>query len=82
MTIRSIVTEDGVRKFEGDRVFNYYDMVWGVIDRIDEDGWFRFTSPERTCSLNGQRVATYDPRQGWRANSREIDRLEREGEWT
>jgi len=32
----TIRTADGFDVHEGDRVFNYYDGKWGVIERIDE----------------------------------------------
>jgi hypothetical protein len=35
MDARKIVTEDGKEVGVGDRVFNYYDGVWGVITKID-----------------------------------------------
>jgi hypothetical protein len=31
-----IITEDGKEVGLGDRVFNYYDGVWGTITKIDE----------------------------------------------
>jgi hypothetical protein len=56
------VTEDGVDVREGDRVYNYYDMVPGTIGRPAFDGeWFEFHSEDPHKSggiLNGQRICT------------------------
>lgn len=65
---RTITTEDGKVVREGDRVFNYYDGWWGTLGPIDEDhdgtgGWADVTRDDgRRAYLNGQRIATYDPR--------------------
>jgi hypothetical protein len=43
----------------GDRVFNYYDRKWGVIqDDIDIEGWFTVEHDDgtRKC-LNGERIS-------------------------
>ena len=59
-----ITTEDGKEVGEGDRVFNYYDMKWGTISNIGEDLWFTLLHDDGTrSSLDGSRVATYDPRE-------------------
>jgi hypothetical protein len=56
------VTEDGVDVREGDRVYNYYDMVPGTIGRPAFDlEWFEFHPDEPGVSggiLNGQRICT------------------------
>jgi hypothetical protein len=56
------VTEDGVDVIEGDRVYNYYDMVPGTIGRPAFDlTWFEFHPDEPGVSggiLNGQRICT------------------------
>ncbi len=59
---RSVITEDGVRVYEGSRVFDYYNGHWGVIENIDEDGWFEHARDNGIfCSLNGERVAVVVP---------------------
>jgi hypothetical protein len=78
-----IVTEDGVEVKVGDRVFNYYDGKWGVIEKVDthpqpetrigqnsstpveewENYWFTLLHDDGTrASLDGMRIATYNPR--------------------
>lgn len=58
-----ITTEDGKIVREGDRVFNYYDGWWGTLGPIDSEGWADVTRDDGKRSyLNGQRIATYDPR--------------------
>jgi hypothetical protein len=56
------VTEDGVTVREGDKVYNYYDMVPGTIGSPAFDStWFRFLPDEPGVSggiLNGQRICT------------------------
>lgn len=60
---RTIVTEDGTRVREGDRVFNYYDGFWGTLGPVDTEGWADVTADDgRRAFLNGQRISTYDPR--------------------
>lgn len=58
-----IITEDGQKVAKGDRVFNYYDGIWGVIiDDPDSEGWFRLRQDNgATKSLNGSRICTYEP---------------------
>ena len=62
MAPSTIRTEDGVTLQEGDRCFDYYNGRWGVIERIDSDGWFTHRSDARTTSLNGERVCVRLPR--------------------
>lgn len=60
---KKIVTSNGREAQEGDRLYNYYDCKWGVIERMnDHDDWFTFRHDDGTASvLNGQRVSTYKP---------------------
>lgn len=66
-----VTTEDGVVVEQGDRVYNYYDMKPGVIERIDsprdadgpldpnQDIWFYFRHDDGSTSiLNGQRICS------------------------
>lgn len=66
---RKVRTEDGKLLFSGDRAFNYYDMLPGVIGPIDSEGWFDFKHDARTSSatLNGERICTIEfaQAQGW-----------------
>ena len=59
-----IRTEDGCFLSPGERAFNYYDLKWGTIgDDMDSSGWFSFFHDDGTrCTLNGERISTYDPR--------------------
>lgn len=58
-----IVTEDGVTVRKGDRVFNYYDGWWGTLGAIDSEGWADVHGANgKRAYLNGQRIATYDPK--------------------
>jgi hypothetical protein len=56
-----IVTADGRTVRRGDRVFNYYDRVWGTIMTDPaSDGWFTFRAERpgsRDISLNGERIS-------------------------
>lgn len=73
MTRHTITTEDGRTVREGDRVFNYYDYVPGVIvpGSIVENGgdlWFDVQDDDgRRHILNGQRIVSIDyaTRKGW-----------------
>ncbi len=61
-----VVTEDGKDVNEGDRVFNYYDMKWGVIRNVEagDDPWFDVMHEDGTKAyLNGSRISTFDPRE-------------------
>lgn len=60
-----ILTEDGVIVRKGDRVFNYYDLKWGVVaEDPDPTGWFDVAHEDGTKALlNGARISTYDPRE-------------------
>jgi hypothetical protein len=61
--IDHIVTEDGQTVRAGDRVFNYYDGFWGTLGPIDDGGWADvFGDDGRRAYLNGERIATYDPK--------------------
>lgn len=59
-------TEDGVVLKEGDRAYNYYDMVPGKIGRhiaaFSDGDWFEFERDEGvgggTDILNGQRICS------------------------
>jgi hypothetical protein len=65
-TFQMIRTEDGRSVSEGDRVFDYYNMKWGVIrlNSTDDQGWFYVDHEEGgDALLNGERIATYDPRE-------------------
>ena len=63
-TTTTIITEDGKALHAGDRAFNYYDRKWGhIAEPPDYEGWFEFRHDDGTTALlNGQRIATYDPR--------------------
>lgn len=62
MTERTITTEDGKTVREGDRVFNYYDGWWGTLGPIDDGGWADVFGAGKRAYLNGQRIATFDPK--------------------
>ena len=65
-------TEDGVTVRVGDRVYNYYDMKPGRIDRFVgymPDAWFDVAHDDGTVSvLNGQRICSLEfaQRRGFR----------------
>jgi hypothetical protein len=62
--VRPLQTCDGKRVSKGDRVFNYYDVQWGVIaSDPDRDGWFNFRADgeTKTRMLNGERISTVQP---------------------
>lgn len=63
MDEKDILTEDGQVVRKGDRVFNYYDVKWGVIaENPDRDGWFRVDHEDGThATLNGPRICSYQP---------------------
>jgi hypothetical protein len=57
----AIRTADGKIRTEGDRVFNFYDLKWGVIrtNTIDAEGWFSVDHEDGTATLlNGERIST------------------------
>lgn len=56
----SVTTANGVVVRPGDRVFNYYDGKWGVIqDDIDAQGWFTHVQEDGgRHTLNGERIST------------------------
>ena len=57
-------TADGVSVTFGDRVYNYYDLEWGVIVRPSSFlDWFEFqpTGATQTKALNGERVSFHKP---------------------
>lgn len=67
---RAVITSDNKVVFCGDRVYNYYDLEWGlIVTDPREDGWFEF-EPDR-CSdpyrqphtrwLDGTRVSSKPP---------------------
>lgn len=60
---RAIFTEDRKVVFKGDRVYNYYDLVWGVImSDPNSEGWFHFDGDDGFCrDLNGARISTFAP---------------------
>lgn len=66
----TVTTSDGKIVRQGERVFNYYDMEWGVIGTDpDEEGWFYLDSEGEFSQhklLNGERISTYDPRENRR----------------
>jgi hypothetical protein len=60
------ITEDGYEFKVGDRVFNYYDCWWGIVE--DEprmpDGWFHLRkegSEGRGSSYNSVRISKFPP---------------------
>ena len=64
MAGQEIRTADGETARLGDRLFNYYDMKWGVIENFDlcSPGWFGFRHDDGTyATLNGERVAAEKP---------------------
>ncbi len=77
--IVGVETEDHALVYEGDRVFDYYGMKWGTIrvGSIDSSGWFYVDHEDGTKSLlNGERIATYDPRErnpNWPRQDRCVD---------
>jgi len=67
----SIRTDCGATVNNGDRVYNYYDMVPGtIVSEPKEDGWFYFQADDSRAKtvLNGQRICTIDfaKRRGFR----------------
>lgn len=59
------ITEDGVVFKVGDRLFNYYDGLWGTVETEprEHDGWFDFRhdGSSYTTILNSVRVASKEP---------------------
>lgn len=62
-----ITTADGALVRKGDRVWNYYDLVWcTILEDPDPQGWFDTLvegSTKRTL-LNGERIASREIRPG------------------
>ena len=59
----TVRTADNKTVAKGARVFNYYDGKWGVVGRIDTDGWFDHTDDSgKVTSLNGERVCSVIPK--------------------
>lgn len=60
------ITEDGHPFKVGDRLYNYYDGVWGTVVSEPDPyrGWFDFQPEgnEHTTSLNSVRVSKEPPR--------------------
>jgi hypothetical protein len=64
-----IRTEDGATVHAGDQVFDYYDMLPGVIaEEPDPQGWFDVVHPDGSKHmLDGSRICSveYARRKGW-----------------
>lgn len=71
-----MLTNDGVNIVDGGYYYNYYDGEWVTVEFGDSmslsptgkywDGWFTVRNQdERTYTLNGERMASTDPK-NWR----------------
>lgn len=60
-----LITEDGHAFVPGDRLYNYYDGVWGTVmsEPDPHGGWFDFTTDnDRRTTLNSVRVSKEEPK--------------------
>lgn len=59
-----LITEDGHQFENGDRLFNYYDGLWGTVKSEPDpySGWFDFEHDDgRRTTLNSVRVSKQEP---------------------
>lgn len=56
-------TVDGVAIVDGMRLWNYYDLKWGVVTDVDNEGWWVMCHDDGTRAiLNGERLCSYEAR--------------------